>query len=327
MQCLDLETANRLFPNGSPTEPPAGTTPLSDACTRCSQNALCSSNGSCCDWTEEFRKCLSVCSVPPDSTTTPPVDPCSALSACKCLSAGCAWCQYQETYNTKEGTSTSVSLGRCLSKDISNKCSALRTAAGYEGTLIQTAPAECTSAATSDNVKDPSAGITDSGIKTIMETVVSGAVKAEDIQKEIIAAGYGDKISIKEICPPLTVDGKMVVRITVTVTDATVTEDVLKTTLNDAVRTQLKLDSTQTATTDVQAKTTAKKRVTTGDYLQTTTIQSAPPAGPSGPAGSPGSPGGQPGGQPGGTSNLTGAGSAITPLWLCTILVTLLFFR
>jgi hypothetical protein len=322
MQCLDVETAKTLYPNGIPTEPAVGATPISDTCARCALNSLCSSNGTRCAWTEEFTKCLSVCSIPPDTTTTTPPDPCSALSACKCLSNGCTWCSYEEMYNTKEGTTTTVPLGRCLSKDISNKCSAPRSAAGYEGTLIQELPAECTSTATSDNVKDPSAGITDSGIKVIMETVVSGAVKPEDLQKEIVAAGYGDKVTIKEVCPPLSVDGKMVVRITVTVYDGTLTEQTLRDVLNKVISTGLNLDSkTQIATTDVQAKTTAKKRVTQGDYLQTTTIQSAPPAG-SGPQ-----PQQQPQKTPD-TSKITGAGgSTITPFWLCTILLALLFLR
>jgi len=196
----------------------------------------------------------------------------------------------------------------------SNKCTGTTAGSGYAGTFISTKPTECSSATTSDNTKDPSTGVTDDKIKAMMTKVVTGVMTVADLQKALTDAGVTD-ILITAIVPPYSDNGKMVFRVQITIT-STKTTDQAKQNLNDAVVKYFGVDSTtQIATTDLLAQS-AKKRAGSNSYLQTTTIQSAPPP--------------QPGPQPtttGSTDNLTGAGSNITPLWLCTLLIALLFLR
>jgi hypothetical protein len=97
----------------------------------------------------------------------------------------CSWCQYSNTYASSDKTTTStVSLGRCLSSSLCDKCRGETSAAGYAGTCVPTKPTECTSDSTSDNIKDPATGITDPAIKAMMTKVVDGSVTSLDIQKK-----------------------------------------------------------------------------------------------------------------------------------------------
>jgi hypothetical protein len=155
-----------------------------------------------------------------------------------------------------------------------------------------------------------------------MDKVVDAVVGAVDFQKRLNDAGITD-ITIGEIVPPYSDDGKMVLRLTITITSTKTVEEASKE-LNDAVITALGVDiKLQIATTELLSKSTGKKRAGSGDYLQTTTIQSVPPPGPQ-----PGQqPGPQPGQQPPPDNQGIGAGSTITPLWLCTILLALIFLR
>jgi hypothetical protein len=320
MQCLDTDTYTKLYgTTGVPTEPPIGVPVLAETCYQCVQGAICASNGTNCGWSDAMKKCLATCSTPP--TTPPPPAPCSALGVCKCMTdPQCGWCHFSDSYTSLDKTTTStIPLGRCLLASLFNKCTAETTAAGYAGTYISTKPTECTLASSSDNTKDPATGITDEKIKAMMTQVIDGNVTALDLQKRLTDAGVTG-ILIVAVVPPFSDGGKMIFRVTITITSTTKTIDEARKNLNDAVVLYFGVDvKTQLATTDLLAQSTpAKKRSTGGsDYLQTTTIQSAPPN----------VPGPQPGQQPPNDKIQSGAGSTISPFWLCSILIALLFLR
>jgi hypothetical protein len=326
MQCLDPDTAKVLYgTTGVPTTPPDGVI-LAEACYRCVQNAYCSSNGTRCDWTEEFRKCFAVCSTIPDDTK-PVEQNCSTLSVCRCFeNPECAWCQYSNEYTFPDKTTSTVSLGRCMPRSSSNKCTGETTAAGYAGSYLSTKPADCSSVSTSDNVKDPSVGVINDKIRTIVKAVVDAITTAADFQKRLDDAGITD-CRVKEIVPPATDgDTKCIIRLLVEITGTRTTDEISKD-LNTAVSAEFGIDGkTETANTELAAEKTSKKRQTgSSSYLTTTTIQSAPPAGQPQPAGN--LPGKQPGNQPGNNQIQGSAGYTITPLWLCTILLALVFLR
>jgi len=159
----------------------------------------------------------------------------------------------------------------------SGKCTGDSTASNYAGTYIPTIPTQCSDTATSNNVIDPSTGITDSTVKIIMDKVVNGTIAAGDLQKALIAAGIFD-IYCNSMVPPYSDGGKMIMRVTVTCT-SNKTADQIKKELNDAVIAACAIDvNTQMATTDIAPAVVSKKRQSgNSDYLQTTTIQSAPP--------------------------------------------------
>jgi hypothetical protein len=141
-------------------------------------------------------------------------------------------------------------------------------------------------------------------------------------KKRLTDAGVTD-ILIVAVVPPFSDGGKMIFRVTITIT-STKSVDEARKNLNDAVVLCFGVDvKTQLATTDLLAQSSSGKKRQSGtgtDYLQTTTIQSAPPNVP-GPQ-----PGQQPGQQP--PSKIQGsAGSMISPFWLCSILIALLFLR
>jgi len=330
---------------------------LDDDCYRCTQNAVCGSNGTVCSWTAPFSQCYASCSTPPASTTTPPPPPpCSSLSVCKCFAdPQCGWCQYSNTYATGSTTSASVPLGRCMLASESGKCTGDTTASNLAGTYIPTIPSQCSDTSTSNNVLDPSTGITDPIIKIIIDKILNGTFSARDLQQALTNAGIYD-IICNSMVPPYSDGGKMIMRVTVTCT-SNKTADQIKQELNDAVIAACAIDvNTQLATTDIAAAVVSKKRQANNDYLQTTTIQSAPS--PTTTTGGQTTGGQTTGGQTtggqttggqttggqttggqttggqttggqttggqttGGTDRVTGnTGSAVTPLWLCTIIL------
>jgi len=343
MLCLDQASATALYPDGIiPTDPPGGVF-FADACYRCTQNAICGSNGTVCSWTAPFSKCYSTCSTPPDSTTTtpPPPPPCSSLSVCKCFAdPQCGWCQYSNTYATGSTTSASVPLGLCILATNSGKCTGDSTASNYAGTYIPTIPSQCSDTSTSNNVLDPSTGINDPTIKIIIDKVLNGTISAGDIQSALTKAGITD-IICNSMVPPYSDGGKMIMRLTITCTSSK-TADQISQDLNNAVIAACAIDvNTQLATTNISAAAVSKKRQTGGtNYLQTTTVQSAPS--PTTTTGGQTTGGQTTGGQTtggqttggqttggvttGGTDKVIGTGSTVTPLWSCTIILFSLLF-
>jgi len=284
--CLEKSVAQQLYPSGVAIAVPND--PLPDACYRCIDQGHCSSNGTQCKWTYSVAACINEC------IRSAANDSCWLLNPCDCLSeAACSWCQYGVTVSsTGSTTNTVINAGVCMRNTVANKCEAQYEAGGYEGNLITAKPPACTDSTVSPQLVNPAAVITDAKVKIIASSILSGGLRAIDIQIKLGLRDVTDVI-VKEVISITSATATVSVTITFDIT-STRTSDEVVVDINQAVSDHLEVDISAVASTASvivtgQSNKRSIEQSSTGNGLSYTsqTDVSSPGSSPSG--GTPGS--------------------------------------
>jgi hypothetical protein len=238
--CLDSATATQVTNTAEAGLATDSTVPDYDACYRCSELAICSSDvtGSGCYWSDKYYECLKTCAEP--VLVDPIIPPCAYKTSCGCLGDvdnKCGWCQIAGSVDTADGSKSFIT-GVCLPADLSDKCSGSVTAGGYGGSYFTSAPTECIDDSTADpSIKDTSENFSNEELKETFYKINIGAILESFLQAALKAAlgdSDSDIIIDKILKATVTSDGIGSVNTIVKVIKTDLTEEELCNKINEA---------------------------------------------------------------------------------------------